>query len=77
MATRAEKAAAKAQGIADAWNAAHPVGTQVRYWRGLKEGEPSGTGATRHAAQVMSGHVSVWIEGCSGSVALTHVEVVS
>jgi len=65
------------QELADVWNAAHPVGTVVRYWRGLHEGEPSGVGPTRHPAQVMSGHVSVWIAGCVGSISLSHVEVVS
>jgi len=65
------------QEVADVWNEAHPVGTVVRYWRGLREGEPSGTGPTRHPAQVMSGHVSVWILGCVGSISLSHVEVVS
>lgn len=64
------------QEVADVWNAAHPVGTIVRYWRGLREGEPSGTAPTRHPAQVMSDHVSVWITGCVGSIAISHVEVV-
>ena len=59
-----------------AFNAAHPVGTTVRYWRGVREGEPSGTGKTRSEAQVLSGHTAViWIEGCSGCIALSHVEV--
>lgn len=54
MATRAKKAAAKAHGIADAWNAAHSVGTPVKYWRGVKKGDPSGTGATRSPVEVVS-----------------------
>ena len=76
MATRAGQRAAKLQREADQWNARHPLGTVVRYWKGLREGEPSGTGPTRHAAMVMSDHVSVWIEGCVGSVCVSHVEAV-
>ncbi len=60
---------------ADAWNAAHPVGTVVRYWNGPREGAPTGEAPTRAPAAVMSGHVSVWIVGCVGSVSLSHVEV--
>ena len=66
-----------AQQLADAWNAAHPVGTLVRYWRGLREGEPSGVGKVRWEAQDVCGTASVWIEGCSGCVALSHVELAS
>lgn len=61
----------------DIWNGKHPVGTLVRYWRGVKAGPPSGTGKTRTEASIMGRHtVVVWIEGCSGCVALTHVEVI-
>jgi hypothetical protein len=62
---------------AAAFNARAPIGTRVRYWRGVKHGEPSGEGTVRHPAQVMSDHASVWITGCSGSISLSHVEVVS
>jgi hypothetical protein len=75
MATRAEARAAKAQRAADAWNEAHPVGTSVRYWRGLKEGDPSGSGATRSPAEARGDDAVVFIEGCSGFVYLSHVEV--
>jgi hypothetical protein len=58
----------------EAFNAAWPVGTVVDYWRGAYEGEPSDRGATRTPAQVLSGHTAVvWIEGCSGCIALSHV----
>lgn len=77
MATRAEKAAAKAQRVADEWNATYPVGTPVRYWRGVKEGEPSGTGPTRSPAEVRSDYAVVFITGCSGFICLTHVEAAS
>ena len=63
-----------AQQISDKWNNAHPVGTLVRYWRGLREGEPSGVGNVRHPAQDVCGTASVWIDGCAGCVAISHVE---
>lgn len=61
----------------DSWNRAYPVGTMVQYWRGAKEGEPTGTGATRTEARDFYGQPVVWIEGCSGCVALTHVEPIA
>lgn len=58
------------------FNAIHPEGTMVRYWRGVKDGLPSGHGKTRSQAEILSGHTPVvWIEGCSGCIALSHVEV--
>ena len=60
----------------DQFNAATPVGTMVRYWKMDRVGEPSGSGKTRTPAQILSGHTAVvWIEGCSGCVALSHEEV--
>ena len=59
---------------ADIWNARHPVGTVVSYWRGVKEGEPSGTGTTRSPAQALGENPVVWIAGCSGCIHLSHVE---
>ena len=59
-----------------AFNKSFPVGTQVKYWKGLKEGAPTGTGATRSEAELLGGHTAVvWVEGCTGAVALSHVEV--
>lgn len=60
----------------DDFNAKYPLGTFVRYWRGCKEGKPSGSGRTRTTAQIMCDHGSVWIEGCRGSISLSHVEVI-
>ncbi len=61
--------------IALRWNAAHPVGTPVRYWTGLREG-PGVESRTRAAAVKMSDHASVWVEGLAGSINLSHVEVI-
>jgi hypothetical protein len=58
----------------DAFNAIHPVGTPVRYWKGVREGEGR-ISRTRTPAQMLSGHTAiVWLEGVSGGIALTHVE---
>lgn len=66
---------AKAKALVEKWNAAHPAGTAVRYWKGVRGGEPSGTGPTRGAAFVVSGPMPVvFVDGCSGYLALTHVE---
>jgi hypothetical protein len=62
---------------AAAFNARAPGGTRERYWRGVRQGPPSGEGTVRHPAVVMSDHASVWITGCVGSMSLSHVEVVS
>jgi len=69
---------AAAEADARAFNEANPVGrTLVRYWRGVREGAPSGVGLTRSPAWALSGHTAVvMVEGTSGGIALTHVEVV-
>jgi len=60
----------------DSFNAQVPVGTLVAYWRGARAGEPSGRGKIHHAATIIGNHTAVtWIEGCSGAIALTHVQV--
>lgn len=60
-----------------AFNKQVAVGARVRYWRGIKIGAPSGEGETTGPATVLSGHTAVvWIKGCSGCIALSHVEVV-
>lgn len=59
----------------DAWNTAHPVGSPVQYWPGMRDGEPS-YGVTTHPASVLGGHTPVaWIDTCGSCVALTHVRV--
>lgn len=59
------------------FNLKHPIGTLVRYWRGIREGDPSGEGPTIHPADLLGGHTGViWIEGCRGCIALSHVEAI-
>ena len=60
-----------------AWNAKYKVGQRACYWKGLRQGEPSGEGEIYNEATVLGGHTAVaWIEGARGCVALTHVEVI-
>lgn len=60
-----------------AFNALYPIGTMMYYWRGAKEALPSDSGPLTSPASVLSGHTAVaWIEGCSGCIALSHVEPV-
>lgn len=76
---RRPPSAAQLQRQVDEFNARNPVGTRVRFWRGVRAGEPSGEGAVTHPAQVMGGvggAAVVWVEGCSGCVALSHVEAI-
>ncbi|GAB7044925.1 hypothetical protein [Catenuloplanes indicus] len=73
---RLDAEGAAAQAAADAFNETAPVGTLVRYWRGVRSGPASGVGRISHPASVLGGHSAVaWISGCSGAVGLTHVEV--
>ena len=62
------------QAACAAFNSCHPIGTRVRYWTGVREGDGR-TSATRTKAQVLGGHTSVvWVDGQAGCIALSHVE---
>lgn len=62
--------------VVDAWNREHDVGVTVKYWKGLKRGDASGMGVTRSEAYVVGNTASVLIDGVSGCIALSHVEVI-
>jgi hypothetical protein len=75
---RTRRRDAKAQQLVDArdtWNARHPIGTPVRYWPGVREGDGR-EGVTRSEAWLVCGHASVLVSTYTGGIALTHVEVV-
>lgn len=55
------------------WNKKYPVGTPVRYWSMLREGEGT-VSRTRSEAWNASGSDMVLVEGRSGGIALTHVD---
>lgn len=67
----------KAEAAVAAFNAKAPIGTPVRYWKGLREGDGA-EGTVRSEAYVSaSGDPVVFIHGCSGYMALSHVEVLA
>ena len=66
----------RAQRMVDMFNAAHSVGTRVRYWAGPREGDGT-VSTTRSEAEVLGGHTAVvWIVGVRGCVALSHVQAI-
>lgn len=63
---------------AESWNAAHPVGTAVRYWPVYPpvDGTPPLNTTTRSEAWALGdGSVVVSVVGRTGGVHLTHIEV--
>ena len=50
-------------------------GDRVKYWKGAKRGPPSGEGVI-YAEGVMGVADVVWITGCAGCIAVSHVEPV-
>lgn len=63
---------------AESWNAAHPVGTRVRYWPIYPANAsvpPVDTVTRSEAWAIGDGTVVVCIEGRCGGVALSHIEV--
>lgn len=63
---------------AESWNEAYPVGTPVRYWPIYPpiDGVPPVDTRTRSEAWTIGdGSVVVCVEGKSGGVSLSHVEI--
>jgi len=62
---------------ADEWNELHPVGTPVRYWplRNPTEGPPFDSRTRSKAWDLGHGQPVVLIEGKSGGMCLTHLDV--
>ncbi len=63
---------------AETWNAAHPVGTPVRYWPVLPPNDcipPLDTTTRSEAWALGDGSVVVLIVGRTGGVHLPHIEV--
>jgi len=73
MATREEQRRARAQRLADKFNTKNPIGTPVRYWTFLREGEGK-LSKTRSGAQEMGHSAVVWVEGEASCIALTHIQ---
>jgi hypothetical protein len=65
-----------AAGVVASWNSLYPIGTHVRYWKGIRAGEGR-TGVTRSAAMLRGGNIPVVkIDGAFGAIALSNIEVV-
>ena len=77
--TGAERKAARLQREAAAWNAAHPVGTPVRYWRRPAirgEDPPTGESIALQPAVAKHDHVSVAVAECV-ALSIVNVEALS
>ena len=77
--TGAEKKAARLQREAAAFNAMHPVGTPVRYWRRPAirgEDAPTGEGVVLQPAVAKHDHVSVAVGECV-ALSIVNVEALS
>jgi hypothetical protein len=60
------------------WNAAHPIGTAVRYWPiypPIASAPPIDTRTRSEAWALGDGTAVVLIEGKSGGMCLSHIEV--
>ena len=53
------------------------TGTVVDYWKGLKEGDPAGSGKVTVILMQPNNYGTdvVWIEGCSGCILISHIEI--
>lgn len=61
----------------NAFNQKNPVGTQVRYWTGMREGDGK-LSKTRTKASVLSGHTAVvWVEDHPACIALSHIRPIA
>ncbi len=63
----------RSQEAADHWNAKHPIGADVRYWRVLPTGPTLDTRTRSEAIVMPSGDPCVWIHGVRGAVSLFHL----
>jgi hypothetical protein len=64
----------------ESWNAAHPVGTPVRYWPvypPIESVPPFDTMTRSEAWMLGDGSVVVAVEGKSGGMCLSHIELLS
>lgn len=76
MSARKRQTAAQMRRAVDEWNAAHPVGTVVRYWPGARDGKCR-PGTTVAEATVLGGHTAGVYVAPGGFVALTHVDAMA
>lgn len=75
MGKHSERLRRAAEEDARRFNEHYAVGTPVRYWPGLKEGEGRRSKTRSEAWALPSGAAVVMVEGHPGGIALTHVEI--
>lgn len=75
MGQHSERLRRAAEKDARRFNDHYEVGTPVRYWPGLKEGEGRRSRTRSEAWALPSGAAVVMVENHSGAIALTHVEI--
>jgi len=64
----------KLESIVNRFNQKNPIGTPVRFWTGVKEGEGK-LSKLRAPAEVFGGHTPVaWVDDHGACIALTHIE---
>lgn len=59
--------------LVENFNLKYPVGTPVRFWTGIRDGEGR-VGEVKYAADLIGDTPGAWISGGIGFVALTHIE---
>ena len=70
---RPDSSASKQRRVDD-FNHHYPIGTPIRYWTGIREGEGK-SGETRSEATLLGGHTPVvWVTGHAACIALSHIE---
>lgn len=76
MVMKLETQIKNADAACEDFNAKHPIGTLVNYWKNTRSGEPDGNTTTRSAAGVISACACVMLDGVRGGIALSHIEVI-
>lgn len=56
----------------DDFNARYAVGDRIKFWAGLRAGNPTHEGVIRFPAEIMGGHTPVVYVEDMGSIALSH-----
>ena len=67
----------RAAEAAAAFNKAHPPGTPVHFWPGIRLADPLTSRTRGEAWALPSGQAVVRVDGRAGGIALSHVEVIA
>jgi hypothetical protein len=72
---RERRRLAQGEKAAQAFNSKVPIGSAVTFWPGVREGAGRLSVTRTEAWSTLSGHAIVCVEGYSGGIALTHIEI--